>query len=112
GWATSAAPTSAPNPVTVMTRALGNPASANSGMNSSVEAEVNSDGLITAVLPAASAAGSFQASSSSGEFHGVIMPTTPSGSEGGKLKTLGLSGGEPPPSVLSGGPPDEGVHPG
>ena len=49
-------------------------------MNSSVDAEVNSDGLMTTVLPAASAGASFHDSSSSGEFHGVIMPTTPSGS--------------------------------
>ena len=40
--------------------------------NSSAEHEVNSDGLMTTVLPAASAGASFQAVSSSGEFHGVI----------------------------------------
>ena len=49
-------------------------------MNSTVDAEVNSDGLMTAVLPAASAGASFHVSNRSGEFHGVIMPTTPSGS--------------------------------
>ena len=45
-------------------------------MNSSSEAEVNSDGLITTVQPAASAGASFQAISSSGEFHGVIARRT------------------------------------
>jgi len=39
------------------------------------------DGLTTTVHPAASAgAQSFQVISSSGEFHGVIAPTTPTGS--------------------------------
>ena len=49
-------------------------------MNSSSDAEVNSDGLMTTVLPAASAGASFHAVSSSGEFHGMIAATTPSGS--------------------------------
>ena len=80
GWATRAAPASAPKPVTVLTTPGGKPARSNSVMNSSVEAEVNSDGLITAVFPAARAGASFHASRSSGEFHGVIIATTPSGS--------------------------------
>ena len=41
-------------------------------MNSSSDADVNSDGLSTTVLPAASAGASFHAVSSSGEFHGMI----------------------------------------
>ena len=49
-------------------------------MNSKVEAEVNSDGLITAVFPAANAGASFQDKSSKGEFHAVIIPITPYGS--------------------------------
>ena len=49
-------------------------------MNSRIDAEVNSDGLTTIVLPAASAGASFHAVSSSGEFQGMIAPMTPSGS--------------------------------
>ena len=49
-------------------------------MNSSSEAEVNSDGLMTTVQPAASAGASFQAVSISGEFHGVMNAHTPTGS--------------------------------
>ncbi|MOA43022.1 hypothetical protein D3C78_1651310 [compost metagenome] len=49
-------------------------------MRASVEHEVNSDGLITTVLPAARAGASFHVSSMSGEFQGVIATTTPSGS--------------------------------
>ena len=41
-------------------------------MNSSSEADVNSDGLMTTVQPAASAGASFHATSISGEFHGVM----------------------------------------
>ena len=49
-------------------------------MNSSSEAEVNSDGLMTTVQPAASAGASFQPTSISGEFHGVMNAHTPTGS--------------------------------
>ena len=58
----------------------GKPACSTSFMNSSTLADVNSDGLITTVLPAASAGASFHAVSSSGEFHGTMAATTPSGS--------------------------------
>ncbi len=80
GWLTSAAPASAPKPVTTFTTPGGKPASSTSGIISSSDAEVCSDGLITIVLPAASAGASFIEVSSSGEFQGVIAPTTPSGS--------------------------------
>jgi hypothetical protein len=80
GCSTSGVPTSAPNPVTTFTTPGGNPARTIRSMNSSSEAEVYSEGLITTVLPAASAGASFQAVSSSGEFHGMMQATTPSGS--------------------------------
>jgi len=41
--------------------------------------DVLSAGLITTQLPMASAGASFQASISSGKFHGITWPTTPSG---------------------------------
>ena len=66
--------------MTTFTTPAGKPASSTSLTNSSVDTEVNSDGLTTTVLPAASAGASFHAVSSSGEFHGVIAATTPSGS--------------------------------
>ena len=77
---TSGCPTSIPIPVTQLTTPSGNPASEINFMNSKVEAEVNSDGLITAVFPAANAGASFQDKSSKGEFHAVIIPITPYGS--------------------------------
>jgi hypothetical protein len=69
-----------PKPVTTLTTPGGKPASSNSSANSSVDADVNSDGFNTTVQPAASAGASFHAASSSGEFHGVIAATTPTGS--------------------------------
>lgn len=48
--------------------------------NSRVEAEAYSEGLITAVHPAASAGASFQLMRLSGEFQGVMTATTPLGS--------------------------------
>src|SRR5690606_29253686 len=86
GWETRGEPTSSPKPVTTFTTPGGNPASSNKRAKSSVDAEVNSDGLMTTVHPAASAGASFHASKSNGEFHGVIIPTTPSGSWRVKVK--------------------------
>ncbi len=80
GWSTRACPASAPNPVTTLTAPGGKPASTTSSASRSTVAEVYSDGLITTVLPAHSAGASLLVVSVSGEFHGVIAPTTPSGS--------------------------------
>ena len=49
-------------------------------MNSSSEAEVNSEGLMTMVQPAASAGAIFHVASISGEFQGVMNAHTPTGS--------------------------------
>ncbi len=80
GWAASAAPVSRDRPVTTLTTPGGNPACSMSSANPSVEAGACSDGLITMVQPAARAGASFQVISISGEFHGVIAATTPTGS--------------------------------
>ena len=58
----------------------GRPASISSSPSSTVEAEVSSLGLTTAVQPAASAKGSFCATIRNGKFHGVMIETTPIGS--------------------------------
>ena len=49
-------------------------------MNSSSDADVNSLGLMTTVQPAASAGASYQPTSISGEFHGVMNTHGPTGS--------------------------------
>ena len=77
---TSGWPTSTPIPVIQFTTPSGNPASDTNFINSKVDAEVNSDGFITAVFPAAKAGASFQDKRSKGEFQAVIIPTTPNGS--------------------------------
>src|SRR6202035_4743212 len=80
GCDASAAPVSGPQPVTTLMTPGGKPASANSFANASVEVGVWSLGLTTNVQPAARPAASFHVSSSNGEFHGVMAPTTPIGS--------------------------------
>src|SRR4029453_17130485 len=104
GCATSAAPTSGPSPVTTLTTPFGNPASAKSGANSSIDADVNSEGLTTAVQPAASAGASFQLVSVSGEFQGVMMATTPLASYFVYAKTPFLSVGMTSLCTLSASP--------
>ena len=66
--------------MTTFTAPGGKPASVISSAKPSVEAGACSDGLITTVHPAARAGATFQVISSSGEFHGVIAATTPTGS--------------------------------
>ena len=50
---------------------------------------VSSAGLMTKLLPAASAGAIFHEACSSGKFHGVIMPHTPIGSFTTREITLG-----------------------
>ena len=78
GWSTSAAPV-APSPVTMLTTPGGRPTSWQSSAKASAVSDVYSAGFSTTVLPAASAGAIFQASISSGKFHGMIWPTTPTG---------------------------------
>jgi hypothetical protein len=80
GWLASGSPASAPKPVITLNTPGGKPAASTSRANSSVETGACSAGLTTNVHPAASAGASFHVISSTGEFHGVIAPTTPSGS--------------------------------
>ena len=82
----------------------GSPASFVSAANSSVEAEVNSEGFTTTAQPAASAGAHFQATNIRGEFQAVSAPTTPTGSCVVKAKWSGLSMGTTPPSILSARP--------
>jgi hypothetical protein len=78
-WSTSAAPVS-PAPVTTLKTPGENPASSARRSVSTTLADACSDGLTTIVLPAAIAGASEYIVSSTGEFHGTMIPTTPSGS--------------------------------
>ena len=79
GCAVRAWPT-APSPVTRLNTPAGRPTSWQISANSSAVSDVCSAGLKTMVLPQASAGATFQASISSGKFHGTIWPTTPKAS--------------------------------
>ncbi len=68
-----------------------------SSIHSMMDTGVCSAGLMTTQLPAARAGASFHAAMSSGKFHGMICPTTPSGSCNWML-TVVSSSSEMPPS--------------
>ena len=75
----SGLPASTPKPLTT----LSTPAGSRSPMSSislRIDQGVCSAGLSTTALPAASAGASFQTAIRIGKFHGMIWPTTPSGS--------------------------------
>ena len=78
-WSTSAAPVS-PSPVITLSTPSGSPASSASSPSRSAVSGVCSAGFRTIVQPAASAGAIFQAAISSGKFHGMICPQTPTGS--------------------------------
>ena len=104
GWATSGAPAVGPKPVTTLNTPGGKPASSTRRASSSVDAGVCSAGFTTMVQPAARAGASFHVSSSSGEFHGVTAPTTPTGSRRVYTKKFDRSDGIVCPWILSAAP--------
>ena len=75
----SGLPASSPKPLTTFSTPGGSRSSINS-ISTSSEAGVCSAGLSTTQLPAASAGASFHVAIRIGKFHGMIWPTTPSGS--------------------------------
>ena len=80
GCAASAAPAVSPKPVMMFTTPLGNPASWISSPSRRADSGVSSAGFNTTVQPVASAGPSFHAAIKNGKFHGMIWPTTPTGS--------------------------------
>ena len=93
GCVLMAAPTSGPRPLTRLNTPLGTPASCRISAKISAEVGVYSDGLRIMVQPAASAGATLQAIWLSGQFHGVIMPTTPTGSRTSMAEPSGSSKG-------------------
>src|SRR5580698_7123322 len=69
-----------PKPCTMLSTPGGKPASLAISPSMLAVIGVNSAGLHTTVLPQASAGASFQVSSSSGRFQGLMQPATPTGS--------------------------------
>src|ERR1700692_4193170 len=80
GCSLMAAPTSGPRPFTRLNTPFGTPASCRISAKISADDGVNSDGFRIMVQPAASAGATLHVIWFSGQFHGVIMPTTPTGS--------------------------------
>jgi hypothetical protein len=78
-WAASAAPASAPRPVTTLITPGGTPASTNSSAVRSVVSEASSAVLITPVQPVASTPPMIHHMLMSGAFQGMMPPTTPTG---------------------------------
>ena len=74
-------------PGTMLTTPSGSRAATHSSANASAVSDVYSAGFSTTVLPAASAGAIFQASISSGKFHGMIWPTTPIGASPGNSRS-------------------------
>ena len=68
-----------PSPVMTFTVPGGSSASAMTSASSSAVSGVVSAGLSTHVLPVARAGASFHPAISSGKFHGITCPATPSG---------------------------------
>ncbi len=80
GCAASAAPAVSPKPVTMLTTPAGKPGLLDQLPRRTAASGVCSAGFSTIVQPAASAGAIFHAAIISGKFHGMIWPTTPTGS--------------------------------
>src|SRR5208283_4574773 len=80
GCDASGAPASGPSPVTIFTTPFGQPTFNSNSPRRSAVSGVSSAGLSTTVQPVASAGPIFQAAIIHGKFHGIIAPTTPTGS--------------------------------
>src|SRR6185369_9168254 len=80
GCAASAAPAVSPYPGTTLTTPGGTPASSASSPRRSDVSGASSAGFSTTVQPDASTGPIFQTVAASGAFHGMIAPTTPTGS--------------------------------
>ncbi len=80
GCSLMAAPTSGPRPLIRLNTPFGTPASCRISAKIRADDGVNSDGFRIMVQPAASAGATLQVIWFSGQFHGVIMPMTPTGS--------------------------------
>ena len=79
GLRASSSPTTGPGPVTRLTTPGGRSASAMHSASAAAAAEVETAGVQTTVLPAASAGAISSAGIVYGQFHGVIAATTPRG---------------------------------
>ena len=89
GSCTSRSPTTLPGPTTRLHTPGGAPARAIASTIDHALAGTSSAGLKTTVQPYASAGATFHAGIAIGKFHGVMIPTTPSGSRSTSTSTPG-----------------------
>src|SRR2546421_4907383 len=87
-----ALPPPLPRPGITLSTPAGSPASFAYSANFRSESDVFDAGLITTALPQASAGAIFHTASISGKFHGVIAPTTPTGSRNVYVNALSATG--------------------
>ena len=80
GWLTSASPITLPRPITRLNTPGGMPERLMISASAQAQPGTRSAGLSTTQLPKASAGAIFHAGMAIGKFHGVIRPTTPTGS--------------------------------
>ena len=80
GWLTSASPMTLPRPITRLNTPAGMPERLMISASAQAQPGTRSAGLSTTQLPKASAGAIFQAGIAIGKFHGVMRPTTPTGS--------------------------------
>jgi hypothetical protein len=102
GCSTIRSPTTRPDPTTTLKTPSGTPASTTIRSSSTAVSGVSSAGFRTMAFPAASAGATFHEAIDSGKFHGVINPTTPSGSR--KVKSTPPATGIVSPRSRSGAP--------
>src|SRR5437762_10131576 len=87
-----ALPTTLPRPGTIFSTPAGSPHSFAYSANFRIDSEVFDAGFRMTVLPQASAGAIFHTASISGKFHGVIAPTTPTGSRSVYAKAFSCTG--------------------
>src|SRR5512144_282923 len=87
-----AAPVTLPGPGTMFSTPAGSPHSRAYSANLRIDNDVFSAGLSTTVFPQASAGAIFQTASISGKFHGVMAPTTPTGSRSVYVNAFSATG--------------------
>src|SRR5215831_12374004 len=89
GSFTIVSPTTDPRPMARLNTPGGTPARTIMSASAQAEPGTKSAGLNTTVLPYASAGAIFQAGIAIGKFHGVMKPTTPTGSRVMSTSTSG-----------------------
>src|SRR5215467_8511148 len=102
GWPATASPTTGPGPGRKLNTPAGRPAAVMVSASSAQQAEVVGAGTQITTLPAARAGANSSAPIVYGQFHGLITPTTPSGTRRfSTRRAASVEGGAAPASRLA-----------